>query len=1434
MRNERINSLFPKNISQSSLSSQRTQRKIGGNLRILSSFVSFVPLCLCVKSFIVCVILFAVSVSGVWAAGKGETVSAEGEEIWQHEFNVSGRKGIFNYIVNATDRAGNESVSGPFNVTVTPNAGLPVAHTVYPLRNSIVRHNINVMGIASGQYGIERVTIRMDNAAPVDVSGTEYWNHLIDFSTVADGRHTFYIQAFDTKGASGPVEALSFILDTAPPVIELKSHRVGDILGGSVTVRGTVSDINGIKTLEYSDDGETFHPLRGQRHGPAAVDFSVSLKTKRLPDGPLIFHIRAVDTTGTAASRPYLFFVENGGPDLAIYTPAVREDVYGKFLLSGRAYDPIGIQRLYYVWGSEKGNIDVRAGDPYWSLELMAGPRSAKNIKITAINKAGHSSTASRRLEDRRRVKVPSLVIDYPPPEVLRAMPADMPVYGHIGSGITPRSVTFTGGQGTGEAAALPSFRIDPQMLRPGRSTLRITPVGADGSRGPAVSLNLNRAQGAVPAVSGITVTSPEKYSWHSASTFTLRGTTSSPGAPVEFRFHPLDEWQSVRPTGTSFNATVNIAHLMEGPIHFEIRSGAGSLPVYHPISKTYPTRAEVHIINPLPADGEIRSNLTVTGSVTHNVPIRSVSASIDGGFTFNEIPFISRFGQAWFSYFCNFFALNENGSRLIIRVIDSAGVESDTMPDYVFSEEPRLPTVIVNTPGDGETVTEAFEISGVAFDEAGIAAVYWRFLGPDPDSVPPGPAANASRAAAARFAANPNVRWNEFPTNQSFQIPINFTQVTDGEYTLETYAADPNGVRGKVDSRIVRVSTAAPVTNVIEPVISRYNRGSIKIRGFSSDANGIADVFVSMDNGNTYQRAVSQENGNWELAVNTVMYTDGIYSALIRTEDNFGVTAFSNAMVNIDNTPPELYIGSPQNMQHTGSVLEVTGRVSDNIAKKNLRFQVISSQNPAYRIDFESSPELVIFESINLGRFPQGEYIVRVSTRDLADNETIVSRKIIYDADDRDAQIAIYNPMPGEVHTGPITVIGNVIGSFIPEEVSILINGTSVDVAPVDRYGYFHYSVNEEQLPGEGAYRFSANYRSETNKIVASPNHTVYYSPYGAVLSVDSHKDGDTITKRPWLSGRTWYSAAPILEGENVREARLERSDFLVKRILVSYDNGKTFRKAKGNGNNWRFRLETGLLPLGPQPVVIKAEFANGEEKVHRILLLVDPAPPHVTALAPPEKSRHRDEILIYGTAGDNMNLADVNISLRPRDKFWYEVPPLIRGLYFDGKALGATMFDVGVGLTFFDDNVRFQAQWGRAPTPKEEEKVPNLIEAGRFTGDVIGIKLMANIFHLPFDFLFGPDWVFYSMNVAIGANFSWFSMVDEQGLDRAPVYMGAIVGQIDIANLNFTHFYPKWTRFRNYALYLEPELWFTTTDVQGPAQTEFRLTAGLRINVF
>jgi hypothetical protein len=128
-------------------------------------------------------------------------------------------------------------------------------------------------------------------------------------------------------------------------------------------------------------------------------------------------------------------------------------------------------------------------------------------------------------------------------------------------------------------------------------------------------------------------------------------------------------------------------------------------------------------------------------------------------------------------------------------------------------------------------------------------------------------------------------------------------------------------------------------------------------------------------------------------------------------------------------------------------------------------------------------------------------------------------------------------------------------------------------------------------------------------------------------------------------------------------------------------------------------------------------------------------------------------------------------------------------------------------------------------------------IVEGGRFTGNVIGLKLLANIGTIPFDWLFQDrDWTFYKMNFAVGANFSWFEM-DE---DRPPLYMGAVLAQIDIANVEMKLIYPKWKYGHNLSVYCQPELWFASTDAVTDGlgnevpKVILRVAFGLRVNVF
>jgi hypothetical protein len=1386
-----------------------------------------------IRGFIPLFVLLSLSPS-LWARGRQgiDTRVAEGREVWQTEFDVTNSDpGKYNVLVRTRDAAGNEASSGPFNLRVDPNAGLPVARVVFPEAESIIRQDINLIGVASGRFGVARVTVRLDDGDPQVAGGTEYWNRTIPIQNLNEGRHLIRVQAYDSKEMMGPEFAVSFIIDRASPSIELVSHKTGDVISGNLAITGRADDANGIDSVAWSDGGEVFSPLKLKtRKGETAAEFSFPLKTGTLEDGPVIYYIRAVDKTGTVLTKPYLFFVDNNGPELEILSPLADDDVYDFVRVTGRIYDRVGLDRFYYEWGGTTADIPLRPGDPFWTVDLPFGPglKNTGAFKATAVDRSGNVSVANIRLQDRRKVKTPVLVIDYPAPDVLAAMPQDAAIYGHIAPGVEPDAIVIEGM--ADEITARSGFRISPDLIAQGRSSLRIHPRSVNAGTGTPLQIRINKpaplpdASGLVAEAnltpSRISVSAPAAGAYVGGSTFVLEGRVSS-SSRLEYRLHPADGWRPLSLDGEgAFRAEISIAQLEEGPVHLELRTytgGAGDFPFYHPLNRVT-TPADLQIFTPTAELGTVHGNVTVSGMVSTTVPIAEIAYSRDNA-TFIPLQSQSRYGRAWFSLITDFTALNQEGGGLTIRVTDASGAVYTRSPAVRFDAAADAPVLIVNSPHDGDVITDNFEVSGVAFDDDGVTGVFWRILKPLDNGVDEQDGQDEQEGETGETRYNRDVLFQEISTSQSFQLAVPFNQVVDGENLIELYAEDMYGVRGEIVTRTIKVSTAAPETKVTTPSLTDYNRNSIVIRGVSSDANGIEDVRISMDNGTTYQLANGTEE--WYLNLNTAAYVDGVYSLLIRTYDKYGIESISNALINIDNTPPSLSLGSPANGDRVGTILAVTGRVQDNIELQDLQLQLISVSDATSRINLDLPPELVIMQSLDVSNLPQGEYILRINSTDRAGNASLAARKILIARDETASEVALFNPMPGMEYSGPLFISGKVTGADIPKNITLFVNNTSSALIEVDRYGFFRYQYPDERLVRNESLVFSASFDSPSGQRIASKDHPIEYVTLGPILTVNSHRDGDVITGRPWLSGQAWVSVSPL---EEVNMTRKDRQQIAVKEVLVSFDNGRSFYRAAGR-DNWKYRLETGDLPLGPLSVLIKAEFNDGRTAVRRLILTVDTNAPVVETVEPVEDSTHRDNILVYGIASDDYELDAVEVSLRPGDKAGYSVPGFIQGLYIDTNILGATWIDVGLGLSFFKDNVKLQAQVGIAP---EVDPISN--QTGRFIGVVTGFKLLANIFYLPFDFFLGPDWSFFSMSLALGANFSYFTM--DPNTNRDPLVMGAVLGQWEFARADLSYFFPRWKVFKTISLYVEPVLWFASSDVN--AEPIFRTTFGARINIF
>jgi hypothetical protein len=991
-------------------------------------------------------------------------------------------------------------------------------------------------------------------------------------------------------------------------------------------------------------------------------------------------------------------------------------------------------------------------------------------------------------------------------------MPQDGSIYGHIEPGFDPEAVVVEGV--ADEISARSAFRISPELIAQGRSSLKIYPK-AGGLTGSPLTVRTVKPppapgpDGLVPETaltpSQVSVSSPALYAWIGGPSFTLEG-RSSGGARLEYRLHPEDGWRPLSlDGGGGFRADVSVAHLDEGPIHLELRTtGAGveNLPVYHPLNRAAST-PEIQIFTPAAELGAIHGNVTVSGVAASAVPITGISYSRDSR-TYIPLNYISRYGRAWFSVIMDFSALDREGGALTFRVTDASGASYTRGPNIHFDASADIPSLIVNSPNDGDVITSGFEVTGVAFDDDAVAAIHWRILKPR----------NPSGGRA-----EPDPYFQQINTSQSFQVLIPFDTLVDGESTLEVYAEDMYGTRSQTVTRTVKVSTAPPENTVTQPDIAGYNRNIIVIRGTSSDANGIEDVYLSMDNGTTWQQVNGAEE--WNLSLNTAAYVDGVYSLLVRTTDGYGITSISNALINIDNTPPALSIGTPENDSRAGNLLQISGRVQDNIGLNSLNLQLISTRNSSYRIALDLEPEEVIFQNLDTSRLDQGEYILRISADDRAGNEMVVSRRINLIRDTAAAEVAIFNPMPGLDYSGPLIVSGKVTGADIPKTVTLFVNRNSTALVEVDRYGVFRYQYPEENLTADTPLVFSAAFDSPSGVKIESKEHPIRYFRRGPILTVNSHRDGDVITGRPWLSGEAWTALSPQ---EEVDMTGRDRRNIAVKEVLISFDNGRSFSQASGR-EKWKFRLETGDLPLGSLPILIRANYNDGRTAIRRLILTVDTNAPLVETLEPVEDSTHRDSLQVYGTAFDDFELGDVEVSLRPGDKAGYSVPGFIQGLYLDVNVLGATWVDGGIGLSFFKDNVKLQLQAGIAPMID-----PVSGKTGRYVGTVAGAKLLANILYLPFDYFFGPDWSFFSMSLALGANFSWFSM--DPVNNRNSLIMGAFLGQWEFARVDFSYFVPQWRYVKTFSLYLEPIFWFASSDVQAEAIP--RIAIGARINIF
>ena len=1351
---------------------------------------------------------------------------------------------------------GNDSIGTAAHLLFVNNTG-PDVKVVYPEPTTVINGVFNIAGYAKHPVGLKSLTWKAGTSqGEIELlPGNQWWSTPVDARAYKGSSIDVEIKAVDVSGNTtvsrqrykfDPVSDLP-VVTLALPVTGVLNSDIG------LVVKGSVKDDDGVSSIFYSLDGAPAKEI------PANGYFQFYIPT---PDpGTHSLDVWAKDTTGVTGLKTSVKGIVVSGsviqPGIASVTyPEGRTNKTDVFY-TGMRIKPVARMTMLLsyksptlpasatvTFGSQPpipvkllGIKDVFTVAVPVPIDLADG---LTEIILTGTDRLGKEFTFSEF------VFVASSSIDDLPNSFTFARQSFLPdrrtisiKNGETLIGISPKQISNVTLQGSG--ASLLSADVDQY----GRVT--VTPVD-DGVAGP-LTFKLDFADG-TSYTSGqfrfmlessgpaLTIQNANSFNWvKNSASVSFNLASKSNLTAVEYSVDMGDTWQRIlsateisglrTPVNTNIQKALDISAANDGSVNVLIKatneSGAYSIADFSVLKDNQ--APQVQTIMPI-SEARVNGTIRMAFKAEEMSVIQSISyrrnASSPAREVYNDTQWNGDYSPKFFEILMDSLQMPLD-TNMRFTFTDKAGNSSDVSAwSFVIDQQMDIPTVQIILPQDNEVITNDFIVSGVMFDDDGIKGFQWRI-----DSKP----------------------WNNEDAAYGFSIPVALSTLTDNEHTVTIIAEDIYGVKSAATTRKFRVSLTEPPATMTYPLYDTVLKEGVQLTGSAFDRNGIKEVRASVDNGNTFNLikgnfGTAAETIQWNYQFNTTILKDGPHVVFIKVLDRYDIPATYAFMINVDNTKPEITLDSPGDGSISVGNISVMGRVLDpNLKEASIELRSLDGVNiPANLRSRKLDLNSMIKENIDISAMADGQYNVAVIAVDRAGNMSRFSRNVQMARQTYKNYIEILYPLENEETSGEFNLYGYAGGSSPAGSVTIKINGSDSQTAPVDDAGFFAFNLTGEYLnPGNNAITITSNFGGPT--LVSSRPYNITYREGGPWVAIDSFKYAEFSYDRAYLSGRAGY----VLTDED-QQILANTTDKKVKAAIlaktldyteISFDNGRSFIKASkafAKDVDFRYRIEDGEMPEGYHYIVVRATMKNGEHVVTRMVVQIDKTFPVIRLISPEPGSRYNQNIVYSASASDDIELTSLTYHLRIGGKEAYEVPGFLQGLYIEttippfirqiavandaAKAApsfpfagGATYMDMGFGLSFFDDNVKVQFQYGfitqdlfeslgGAPPP------PGL----RYGGDVFAFKILASVYSFPFASVWGPDFEWLFGTVAIGANFSLFDISHKDLTpSKEPTWMSALLVQVEFPRVKI----PKRKNFRTFSLFTEGQLWFVPTDV-------------------
>jgi hypothetical protein len=342
-------------------------------------------------------------------------------------------------------------------------------------------------------------------------------------------------------------------------------------------------------------------------------------------------------------------------------------------------------------------------------------------------------------------------------------------------------------------------------------------------------------------------------------------------------------------------------------------------------------------------------------GSVTSNIEISNLTASVDGGSP--QPVSVSVLGSFTFTP-----TISTDGTHTV--VFDAGSAFTPVSRSFVLDS--TAPVVNISSPANGQSFQGSVAIVGTVADAlSGVTSLTYSLDGGTPQ-----PVAFGSGGAF------------------SFQPGLATDGSADGQHTVALVATDGVGNVSQAVSVTFRLDTTPPSVTITSPSDNVSGKTDPVLTGTISDAGGVSSVLVSVNGGIPQAATVdSQGNFTFDPHLATDGSADGFYTFVVVGRDVAGNSTTLRLHYTLDTTPPVATIQSPNDGQTFTTNPTITVSATDNTGT-SFAFAIVDGTQ-VNNITFPTNTSFTFTPNLPLDGTANGQHTVEFIAQDSAVNQS-------------------------------------------------------------------------------------------------------------------------------------------------------------------------------------------------------------------------------------------------------------------------------------------------------------------------------------------------------------------------------------------------------------------------------------------------------------